>query len=82
MNCSENVLKNARDASFQNSAKLEYTLSLFRGIVRGARWAVKELKQLEDGRRFAYVGYIRSGSNQQRKFMLGRTKTQRSSALP
>jgi hypothetical protein len=33
---------------------------------------VKELKKLEDGRHFAYVGYTKPGSNQQHKFMLGR----------
>lgn len=33
---------------------------------------MKELKQLPDGRRFAYIGYTKPGSNQQHKFILGR----------
>lgn len=33
---------------------------------------MKKLKQLRDGRWFAYVGYLKSGSNLQHKFMLGR----------
>ena len=33
---------------------------------------MKELKQLQDGRYFAFVGYTKPGSNQQHKFLLGR----------
>jgi hypothetical protein len=36
---------------------------------------VKELKQLEDGRYFAFVGYKKPGSNQQHKFFLGREES-------
>ena len=36
---------------------------------------MKELKQLKDGRYFAFVGYTKPGSNQQHKFFLGRDES-------
>ncbi len=36
---------------------------------------MKELKQLDDGRYFAFVGYTKPGSNQQHKFFLGRDES-------
>jgi len=36
---------------------------------------MKELKQLKDGRYFAFVGYTKPGSNQQHKFLLGRDES-------